>query len=50
MWDDSESKLPAVDEVPILPEGYEREARLIARRRIVLAGERLARALKVVLQ
>jgi hypothetical protein len=42
VWDESRSPLPAVDDVPILPLGVEREAREAARRRIVPAAKRLA--------
>jgi hypothetical protein len=43
VWDDS--RPPAVDDVPILPVGYERTARDMARRRLVVAAHRLAELL-----
>jgi hypothetical protein len=49
VWDEMRGPLPATDDVPILPVGYERAAREIARRRIVVAGQRLAELLKEVL-
>lgn len=45
VWNDQKLPLPAVDEVPILPVGYERDARDAARRRVVVAGRRLAKLL-----
>lgn len=45
VWNDQKLPLPPVDEVPILPVGYEREAREAARRRVVVAGHRLAKLL-----
>lgn len=45
VWDESRPPLPAVDDVPILPVGYERSARDVARRRLVVASYRLAELL-----
>lgn len=42
VWNDQKLPLPPVDEVPILPVGYERDAREAARRRVVIAAHRLA--------
>ena len=42
VWNDQRPPLPPVDDVPILPVGYERDARQAARKRIVLAAHRLA--------
>jgi hypothetical protein len=49
VWDELRPPLPATDDVPILPVGYERTAREIARRRMAVAGQRLAEVLKTVL-
>jgi hypothetical protein len=45
VWNDQKPPLPSVDEVPILPVGYERDAREAARRRVVIASYRLAKLL-----
>jgi hypothetical protein len=50
VWDESRPPLPAVDDVPILPVGYERAAREIAQQRLVLAANRLAMLLREVLR
>jgi len=50
VYDESRPPLPAVDDVPILPVGYERAAREAARRRLVLAGYRLAALLSQAVQ
>jgi hypothetical protein len=49
VWDESRPPLPAVDDVPILPVGVERDARKVARQRIIAAGRRLAMMLSLVL-
>jgi hypothetical protein len=46
VWDESRPPLPAVDDVPILPVGYERAARDVSKRRLVLASYRLAELLR----
>lgn len=46
LWDDFDQKRIAVDDVPILPQGVEAKSNVLARRRIVLAGYRLAEKLK----
>jgi hypothetical protein len=50
VWNEQRLPLPPVDEVPILPVGYERDAREAARRRVVLASHRLAKLLAEVVK
>ncbi len=46
LWDDYDQRRIKADDVPILPQGAEAEANKLARRRVVLAGYRLAEKLK----
>ena len=46
LWDDFDQKRITADDVPILPQGVEAQSNALARRRIVLAGYRLAEKLK----
>jgi len=46
LWDDYDHRRITADDVPILPQGTEAKANTLARRRVVLAGYRLAEKLK----
>ena len=46
LWDDYDQRRITADDVPILPQGAETKANTLARRRVVLAGYRLAEKLK----
>lgn len=50
LWDDYQSKAVPINDVPILPIGVEKKARLIARRQAVIAGQRLADKLREVIE
>jgi len=45
-FDDLDKRLIKADDVPVLPQGVEAEANRVARRRVLLAGYRLAEKLK----
>lgn len=50
LWDDYQSKAVPINDVPILPIGVEKNARAIARRQAVIAGQRLADKLREVIE
>ena len=50
LWDDFDQKRITADDVPILPQGIEAQSNALARRRIVLAGYRLAEQLKQIVE
>ncbi len=50
LWDDYDQRRITADDVPILPPGAEAQANTLARRRIVLAGYRLAEKLKQIVE
>ena len=50
LWDDFDQKRITADDVPILPQGVEAGANALARRRVVLAGYRLAEKLKQIVE
>lgn len=50
LWDDYDQRRIMADDVPILPQGAETKANTLARRRVVLAGYRLAEKLKQIVE
>ncbi len=50
LWDDYDQRRIMADDVPILPQGAEAKANTLARRRVVLAGYRLAEKLKQIVE
>lgn len=50
LWDDYDQRRITADDVPILPQGAEAKANTLARRRVVLAGYRLAEKLKQIVE
>ena len=50
LWDDYDQRRITADDVPILPTGAEAKANTLARRRVVLAGYRLAEKLKQIVE
>ncbi len=50
LWDDFDQRRITADDVPILLQGVEAKANTLARRRVVLAGYRLAEKLKQVVE
>jgi len=50
LWDDFDHRRITADEVPVLPQGVEAQCNAVARRRIVLAGYRLAEKLREVIE
>ena len=50
LWDDYDQRRITADDVPIMPQGAEAKANTLARRRVVLAGYRLAEKLKQIVE